>query len=166
MRNGAVHRVQALPGEESNMKHGIVRSGRTTTYYGDDANNMMARISASHTYTQEEAEKKVLSAGGKYRTALIAELEHIRFKFDHEPFKTKLAEQVAEEKVRAKQRHREARLADLRRGVTRIAKMPLKIPCGYCKTPILKDQAYWRYSRQRAHLKCAAAEGRELGRPE
>lgn len=135
------------------MKHGIVTNGRTTTYYGNEAQNYLARQAAMFCADQKAATELVTNCTGpNYRAALVDELQKMGYKFTKKLIEELnqrdaaneaklLAKLLAEKKAR----FRNFELTDTQTGSK----------CEFCKLKIKKGSTYYDGGRgARAHVAC------------
>jgi len=137
------------------MRHGMVTNGRTTTYYGDDAQRMMARMSAQYCTSQAEADEKVEKVTSVYvRKYLVEALERVGYKFDP----AKLAEYNArDEKMEAEQKAAAIVRHKARHRENPVLTKTTSSKCNFCQKRITKGQQYHDGGKgQRAHVACAA----------
>lgn len=156
------------------MRHGVVTNGRTTTYYGSAAVSALAQMSAAHTDTWKEAEKKILSSKGAYRQALIDVLvgrslsldgkyrnyknfeitSDLQAKLDATAEQERLAEEKAKQK--AVRRHKQELREKLKGKSAKIARYSPNIrSCSLCGKVILIGHKYKSVGKRYAHDACA-----------
>lgn len=138
------------------MLHGVVRGPRTTTYYGDDAQRMVARTSAQWCMTQKDADEKVKQAGSpRFRKFLVEELKRLTFKFDEK----KIAELDArDEKAEAKQKAAHVKKVKAEYRALPVETKTTSSKCSFCKQRIAKGQSYHDGDKgRRAHVNCVKA---------
>jgi flagellar motor protein MotB len=138
------------------MLHGVVRGPRTTTYYGDDAQRMMARMSAQYCFSQADADEKVEKAGSPYiRKFLVEELTKRSFKFDEK--------KIAELDARDEKKEAEQKAAHVKKVKAEYRALPVETKttsskCSFCKQRIAKGQSYHDGDKgRRAHVDCVKA---------
>lgn len=138
------------------MKHGITSNGRTTTYYGNDAQQYMARQAALFCLDKIQAVEMVKNARTPgYRGVLVEELAKQGFTVSKKSIKAfdaadvaRMAKERAEELAKVKSIYREYPLSSV----------STSSKCSFCKRSIAKRTAYYDGGKsRRAHVGCASA---------
>jgi hypothetical protein len=135
------------------MKHGTVTNGRTTTYYGNDAQSYLARQAAMFCADQKAATELVTNCTGpNYRAALVDALQKMGYKFTKKLIEelnqrdaASEAKLIAKHLAKKKESFRSFELADT----------PTGSKCEFCKLKIKKGTTYYDGGRgARAHVAC------------
>lgn len=137
------------------MKEGVVSDGRTTTYYGNAANLVMAQMSMQYTNSQEEAEEKILKAGGVYQLALMEVAPKYGFTITDE-LKAQVEKKQAEYKAQEEAFRIDAIKKKLGARPVKVAKRLLSQNCVLCKQPITPLQGYHDGTKAKAHSVCVS----------
>jgi len=145
-------------GEGRKVKHGIVTNGKTTTYYGNAATTAMARMMASHCFSQEEAREAVERSCGELREALIEALVAKGYVFKKkwlDELREKEKKEEGEARERARARHR-AKYREFP-----VETRTTRSKCRLCRNYIRKGEPYHDGGVRggRAHARCVEEPG-------
>lgn len=135
------------------MKHGIVTNGRTTTYYGNAATDLLVRQTAAHTYSKKEAiERLRASSSVSFFERLVEALKRVNSTFTEKELVT-LRKHVEKEAARREAEALANRKADIRRNPK--SKTPTTSRCMLCMKTLKGSEYYDGGRGHRTHVVCA-----------
>jgi hypothetical protein len=127
---------------------------RTVTLRGNAANNFMAASTASHIFSQEEAEARVTrTVPGSYRDAIVFHLDQQGYKMS-DAFMEALEKRDAEQEAAHREAARIQWKERLREKPSKVAKTTHQDPCCFCRQPIEASQTYHQKGSSKAHAGC------------